>query len=190
MIIFDQLRISDDGKKLYLNARVNEAEVFSDTYIEKVYVCLAKNAYEAKTIDPESSLPIYSKTYGNVKQIDEVIEAADLKLYVKDSFKDLLFVYIKCKGVPEEGKCFTSVGNYVMAAVFDESVLYQKAMGYTKELAEGCTVPVGFADFILQWNAFNAAIETEHYITAVEFYNTLFEEGALYKNNKTCGCHG
>lgn len=30
MVIFDQLRISDDGKRMYINAHVNKADYFND----------------------------------------------------------------------------------------------------------------------------------------------------------------
>ena len=34
MILFDQLRISDDGKRLYINAHVNKADYFANVYIQ------------------------------------------------------------------------------------------------------------------------------------------------------------
>ena len=73
MIIYDQLRISDDGMKLYINAHVNKADVFADTTIEKLYICTGNQVYETLTIDPESNGYIFKKNYANVKEINEVI---------------------------------------------------------------------------------------------------------------------
>jgi hypothetical protein len=193
MVLFDQLRISDDGKRMYINAHVNKADVFADTTIEKMCICLGNKVYEATTIDPESNSIIYSKDYlEGTKEINEVISIDDEDLiYNKSSFKDLFFVYIKCANVPEEGKCYSMVGNYVLGVTFDESLLYQKVMGFTKGLADECQVPVGFADFILLWNAFKAAVETEHFIPAVKYWNMLFDKNSgSHGNNKPCGCHG
>ena len=66
-------------------------------------------------------------------------------------------------------------------------------MQYTRELAETCTIPKNFIDLILLWNGFNAAVETEHYLPAVDFYNKIFGRGSTFNgsyNGKGCGCHG
>lgn len=194
MIIFDQLRISDDGKRMYINAHVNKADLFTDTTIERLCICLGDKVYEATTIDPESNSIIYNKVYPEgIKEINEVVSIDDEDLiYNKVSFKELYFVYIKCANVPDEGKCFSAVGKYSLGVTFDENLLYQAVMNFTKGLAEDCNISAGFTDFILLWNAFKASIETEHYIPAVKFWNMLFEGHAMttYKTTKPCGCHG
>ena len=195
MIIYDQLRISDDGKRLYINAHVNKASLFEGTTIEKLCICLGSKVYETTTIDPECNGVIYSKDYEEgTKEINEVISIDDPSLlYNKTTFKDLLFVYVKCAGIPEDASCYVSVCDYVLGVVFDENLLYQRVMGYTKELANDCQMPLDFMDFILLWNAFKASIETEHYIPAIKYYNMLFDEtkdNASYTTYKTCGCHG
>lgn len=194
MIIYDQLRVSDDGMKLYINAHVNKADVFADTTIEKLYICTGNQVYETLTIDPESNGYIFKKDYGNAKEINEVISIDNEELiYDKSSFsKDLFFVYIKCAGVPEEACCFTVVGNYVLGVTFDENILYQKAMGFTKELIKDCQIPSEFTDFILLWNAFKASVETEHFVPAIKYWKMLFDNknNSSMSGTKNCGCHG
>ena len=75
---------------------------------------------------------------------------------------------------------------------FDENILYQRVMDYTKQLADDCNMPNGFIDFILRWNAFKASVETEHYIPAIKFYKMLFDDysGTGRGTFKPCGCHG
>lgn len=194
MIIYDQIRVSDDGKNLFINAHVNKAEMFEDTTIEKLYICTGNQVYETLTIDPESNGYIYKKEYNNVKEINEVISINDDSLiYNKDSFsKDLFFVYIKCAGIPEEACCFTVIGNYVLGVTFDENILYQKAMDFTKDLTKDCQIPSEFIDFILLWNAFKASVETEHFIPAIKYWKMLFDNTGTSSMNgtKNCGCHG
>ena len=75
----------------------------------------------------------------------------------------------------------------------DYALLYQQVMDYTKDLADDCQIPQGFIDFILRWNAFKAAVETEHYIPAIKFWKMLFENQGgktLAHSTKPCGCHG
>jgi hypothetical protein len=67
--------------------------------------------------------------------------------------------------------------------------MYQKAMAYTKELANTCEVSKGFIDFILQWNAFMASVNTGHYTAAIKFYRKLFSR-VTTSTARPCGCHG
>lgn len=196
MIVYDQLRVSDDGKQLYIDAHVSLASCFDGVTIQSLYICLGSQVYETLTIDPESNGHIYKKEYvENVREIHECINIGDENLiYNKTSFsKDLFFVYIGCNAIPEDCECFASVGKYVLGVTFDENLLYQRVMQYTKSLADDCKIPVEFTDFILLWNAFKASVETEHYIPAVKYYNMLFDRSSdtvSYRTSKPCGCHG
>lgn len=204
MIVYDQLRVSDDGKQLYIDAHVSLASCFDEITIQSLYICLGSQVYETLTIDPESNGYIYKKEYDeDIREIHECISIDDESLiYSKTSFsKDLFFVYIGCSAVPQGCECYASIGNYVLGVTFDEDLLYQKVMQYTKNIADDCQIPVEFTDFILLWNAFKASVETEHYIPAIKYYNMLFgmdvegnSYGAYDKNSgiisKPCGCHG
>ena len=196
MIVYDQLRVSDDGRQLYIDAHVTKADCFADVKIEKLYICLGSQVYETLTIDPESNGYIYKKEYSDVKEIHECISIKDEDLiYNKTDFsRDLFFVYVGCNAIPEGCECFASVGKYVLGVTFDENLLYQKVMQFTKSLADDCEIPTGFMDFILLWNAFKASVETEHYIPAIKYYNMLFDVngigGETFNHTKPCGCHG
>ena len=112
--------------------------------------------------------------------------------FTKSNFSgDLFFVYVKCKGtIGECAPCrfdeLTTVG-----VTFDTALFYQKVMQYTRELNEDCNVPMSFIDFVLLWNGFKASVETEHWRSAIEFYNRMFD-GHIVSMNRTkpCGCHG
>lgn len=193
MIIFDQLRVSDDGRQLYIDAHVSRASCFDGVTIESLYICLGSQVYETQTIDPESNGYIYRKEYdGDVLEIHECIGIDDDSLiYNRTSFsKDLFFVYVGCSNVPEGCECYMTVGNYVLGVVFDDNLLYQKVMQFTKDLVDDCRIPVAFTDFILLWNAFKASVETEHFIPAIKFYNMLFDNLGASSAAKPCGCHG
>lgn len=204
MIVFDQLRISDDGKRMYINAHVNKAEYFKDIYIDSITIMTADKVSETDPATPTSDYIYTKKVEENVKELNLVLEASDLSkswetdpkaisFNRRDMSKTLFFVYIKCKGVPEECTPCRLDEETTLGVMFDENMLHQRVMEYTKELVADCNIPTDFIDFILLWNAFKAAIETEHYITAIKFYNLLFDfVGKGYKDRivKTCGCHG
>lgn len=212
MIIFDQLRIADDGKKMYINAHVNKADYFDNVYIESITVITADKVSETAIGSPTEDF-IYKQTFSSdTKELNLVIDKGVLDAAIintdengdainadngfakinfgKQNFSgDLFFVYITCGGsVTECTPCrldeYTTLG-----VTFDENLLFQKAMGYYKSLADDCNVPMDFVDFILQWNAFKAAVETEHYNAAIDLYKLLFENRDTF-TFKGCGCHG
>lgn len=204
MILFDQLRISDDGQKLYINVHVNKADYFKNMYIDSVVIMTADKVSETAPGTPTSDYIYKKEIEGNVKELDLVLTPLDLTKSWEadpkamtfnraDMSNTLFFVYIKCKGTPGECTPCRLDEDTTLGVVFDENVLYQRVMDYTKELVADCSIPTEFTDFILLWNAFKAAIETEHYVAAIKFYNKLF--GVVrggYSNNiiKTCGCNG
>lgn len=204
MILFDQLRISDDGQRLYINAHVNKADYFKNRYIDSVVIMTADKVSETAPGTSTSDYIYKKEIEGNVKKLDLVLTPLDftkswetdpkaMAFNRADMSNTLFFVYIKCKGTPVECTPCRLDEETTLGVVFDENVLYQRVMDYTKELVADCSIPTEFTDFILLWNAFKAAIETEHYIAVIKFYNKLF--GVVrsgYSNNiiKTCGCNG
>lgn len=204
MIIFEQLRISDDGKRMYINAHVNKADYFNDIYIDSIVIQTADKVSETDPGLPTSDYVYIKKAEENAKELNLVLEASDLSRSWEsdpkaiafnrgDMSKTLFFVYIKCKGTPGSCTPCRLDEETTLGVVFDENVLHQRVVDYTKELVADCSVPSAFIDFILLWNAFKSAIETEHYIPAIKFFNMMFEEvgkSCQSRTIKTCGCNG
>lgn len=203
MVLFSQLRISDDGSKMYINAHVNGAEYFKDVYIESITIMTSEKISETDPRVPTSDYIYTQSMVPNTKEINLVLKPSDfLKIWEEDSnsmaFKrndmsnTLFFVYIKCTGIPSSDTPCTLDKEWTMGVVFDETMLYQRVMNFTKALQDNCSVPIGFVDFILLWNAFKASVETEHFISAIKFFNMLFDiaDNKDLKSMKGCGCYG
>lgn len=203
-VLFDQLRISDDGKRLYINLHVNNASYFEHIYLDSITITTADKVSETNPECPTDDY-IYKKVYDEaVKEDALVLENCDLmrnweeensKMFFKgtDLSNSLLFVYVKVKGIPDECTPCRLDEEITLGVTFDENLLYQKVMQLTKELADECRVSKDFIDLILLWNGFKAAIETEHYIPAIDFWKKLFfgHHGMSgIANRKPCGCHG
>ena len=216
MLIFDQLRISDNGSRMYIDIHVNYASYFDNIMLDSVTVIPADRVSETYPDIPTEDF-IYKKVYNEDLQVDQIVidktalnEAYlnwdsdnnrvidDTKPYAKSSFdksdfsQDLFFVFVKCKGTPDECTPCRLDEEITLGVVFDETRLYQMMMGYTKNLADTCNIDKGFIDLILLWNGFKASIETEHYVSAIDFWKKIFESGNNYNINKPkpCGCHG
>lgn len=205
MIIFDQLRISDDGKRMYVNAHVNKADFFKDISIDSITIMTSDRVSETSPDTPTEDYIFTQKIEGEEKELNLVLESADfIKTWETDAnamaFKQadmsntLFFVYIKCKGTPGECTPCRLDEETTLGVTFDENILYQRVMDYTKALVRDCCdVPVGFIDFLLLWNAFKASVETEHYMAAIKFFKMLFDVRDDLGNRVTtkgCGCHG
>lgn len=210
MVLFDQLRISDDGQKMYINVRVNPAEYFENIYLDKITIMTADKVSD---IAPElfTEEYIYQTVFDDedVKEANLVLRASDFnERFTKTTLsKDLFFVYVTCKGVPDPCTPCRLDEMTTVGVTFDFALLHQRVMNYTKQLVGNCTVPQGFTDFILLWNAFRSAVETEHFIPAIKFYNMLFGIGdervtrdgshspyggveGVVHSGRGCGCHG
>ena len=182
-VIFDQLRVSDDGKRLFIDLHVNEATYFNDYYLKSLTVTTAEYVPESVSGIPEDY--IYKKTYpdteeGRVKEDHLLLNVGDLAygtVQAPNTFSGpLLFVFAEIQILGSVDPCTPCGldGDYAVAVTFDTNLLYQRVMDYTKQFGDECTIPTGFTDYILLWNAFKASVETEHYIPAIKYYNMLF----------------
>lgn len=192
MVLFDQLRISDDGLRMYINIHVNKADYFKNIYLDRMVIIPADKVSETSPYLPNDNY-IYNKVYdGELKEDNLVLTAADFnENFMKTNLScDLFFVYVKVKGVPDPCTPCRLDEETTLGVTFDEAMLYQKVMEFTRELANECEIPQGFLDLILLWNGFKSAIETEHYIVAINFWNKLFGGKSIIRASKSCGCHG
>ena len=219
MVLFDQLRISDDGKRMYINVHVNTADYFENIFLESVTILTSDKVLETNPGTPTDDFIYFEKFDSDMKEAALVIDIGSLnaaynnwnpetqqpvnasKPYAKVSFdknnfsSNLFFVYIKCtEGVLVGCPPCTLDELTTLGVTFDENLLYQKVMDFTKQLADDCTVPQDFTDFILLWNAFKASVETEHFVPATKYWNMLFDNrgGTPFSGGvrKNCGCHG
>lgn len=196
-VIFDQLRISDNGRKMFINVHVNKAGYFDNIYLDSITIMTADKVLETNPYQPTDDSIYYKRFDDGMKSADLVLTAQDFneKYPMNSMGSTLFFVYVKVKGVPDPCTPCSLDDEVTLGVTFDEGLFYQKVMDFTKALADTCQIPVGFADFILLWNVFKASIETEHYIPAIKYFNLLFGidgagDGRVLSGTKPCGCHG
>lgn len=197
-VVIEQLRISDRGTRMHIDLHVNKAEMFKNVFLDSLTIMTADKVPEtypdiptedyifrmdfdkcAKCAHLVLDLESFNTAAINWNELEQE-PICPTKPYARLPFNksnlstDLFFVYIRIKGVPGECTPCRLDEEITLAATFDEHLLYQRVMDFTKGLADTCQVPTGFTDFILLWNAFKAAIETEHFIPAIKYYNMLF----------------
>jgi hypothetical protein len=177
---------------MYINAHVNNASYFDDIYIDKITIMTEDKVSE---MAPEMFTDdyIYQQTIeGNQKELALVLTSSDFnEKFAKSALTDnLFFVYITCKGTPDPSTPCRLDELTTLGVTFDDTLLYQKIMNQTRGLANECEIPQELLDMILLWNGFKAAIETEHYIQAIDFWKKLFKSSNSIGTYNRCGCHG
>lgn len=196
MVIFDQLRISDDGRMFYLDVHVNKADYFDDIYLDKILIATSGQVSETDPLSPGNSYVYCLEIPGSEKEIHLALQPVDFNEYFtgSDFSSELFFVYVICKGTVGECTPCRLDELTTLGVTFDYGKLYQQVMGFTKQLADDCNIPDGFIDLMLTFGAFKASVETEHYVPAIKFYKQLFEGGhgmtPYSATSKPCGCHG
>lgn len=121
----------------------------------------------------------------------EVHLVVDKSAINADLSKDMLYVYFSITGIPSPDTPCRLDEIYTLGVTFNEGAIYNRMMGYTKEIINTCEVPKGFIDMILQLEAVKASIETENYASANKFYRRLINtKSSVSTSNINCGCHG
>ena len=190
MVIFDRLQVSEDGKKLYIDAHVNKAEYFNNNYIAKVVILTQDQVSETNPLLPSTSFVYTKEIQGDKKEINLALDATVDFTYNLHSLSDkLLFVYVICTGTPSDDTPCRLDELTTLGVTFDTFKVYQRVLELTKGINDTCEVPEEFMNFMAIWFGFKAAIESEHFITAIDLWNKL-EENNTGTNNSNCGCHG
>ena len=132
MILFDVLRISDDGKRMYLNFHVNTADYFKDLYLDSLTIIPAGKVLETEPNVPSEDY-IYKKVYEEDTKNDAlVLLPTDMNEHFSksDFSSDLFFVYVKVKGTPDACTPCRLDEEITLGVTFDENMLYQQVMDY------------------------------------------------------------
>ena len=206
MVIFDQLRISDDGRRMFIDIHVNQA-AGEGIHLQNIVITTAEHVPESVSLSSVDEY-IYKKNFeGTEDEAHMILDASTFDAafnhllpdaeatipYTSNSLSGpLFFVWVDttAPNYSAETPCFAD--EPTLGITFDAKLLYQQAMGYTKELADNCTISDGFIDFILTYSAFKSAVETDHYCDAKTFYNQLLgiSRDTPKKIGRRCGCHG
>ena len=195
MVVFNECRISDDGKCLVLDISIDTLSYFRNCHIEGVWIdtddTVSSNGVSEKavSIDMEGDLCECVREDGKIKSARLFIKAKDLNL---DSLENnLFFIYVKGGGYPEPG-CPCGMDNeWHMCATAYYRPIYDSIMSYIKELSDTCSIPRNFIDLILKLKAIRVSLDTGNYPVAVKLWKqwkAIGREGSSFI--KKCGCNG
>lgn len=185
MIGFNELYITKDSSQLFIDVSVLDLDYYKDVYIDSIVI---DNQDTYLSTGP-SSTPVYTYTVPegtNKKHLRLELCRIDLL----GGLDNLLFVYVRVKGAPKVDTPCGYDNITTMGSVINTYPLYQTAMNYIGELANNCSTPKSFIDWILRLKAIELAIKTGHYPEAIKYYNKFFKNmknTVIKKGGCNCG---
>lgn len=196
MVVFDELRITEDGSALVISAHLRREIVEQDSAncISEIWVC---DSSEYKDGVPSDANPIGAKVYsygpstGERHKVDITVHPTDDQNLPTNFKGKMLFVYAIVRYIEEPALSCGCASNPAIGVALDMSVIYDQFMQYINELCNrGCNTqaPKGLTDFILRYNAMLLAMDSKHYKVGIDFFDKWFNGKS---NNKVsnCGCN-
>lgn len=203
MIIFNDLRISEDKDCLIVDCEIEDVDGYDGMYIESISLEWYKNILD-------SGMPS-SKAYqmyedDGTKAITHVRvsvkkEDLDASIFGTDTFDNgLFFVYVHCDGTPTNPDTLDGYGcgadkTWDTGIVLDWKMIYEWGLGYAARLARNCgnvcDEPTGFKQFILYWYGLQLAISTCDYSKVRDLWDNILR---MHRTNNFaplsggCGC--
>ena len=191
MVHFNELRITSDGQHLIIDVSVLSESYYKNVYIDSIVI----DNQDTYVGSGPSSNPVYqysvpdtmsklTKKYVSYKNVRLDLTPTDLPL------NGLLFVYVRTKGTPTADTPCGLDNMTTLGTVTNMYPFYQQAMNYIGELANNCSVPQNFTDYILKMKGLELAVRTGNYTDAIKFYNKFFngkENTVVRKGGCSCG---
>lgn len=191
MIQFNDLKFLT-SKTLLLNVEVIDLEYYTNVYIDKILIDTEDTVCEN---GPSENPPFVLTVSENTKKLNTTIDVSSL---VKGGPK-MLFVYVRCSGVPyPEPPCGLD-NQDTMQPVVDYAGIYNKALKLAKCVGKcgcldgDCSVDMTFANFALQYFRMEQGLANGNWSDAYDAYCWLMHKSGnfKYKNSETrrCSCN-
>ena len=204
MVIFNELRISEDRKCLIVDCEVENVDVYENMYIKSIYLDYYMNA-SAASMPSDKAYLLYENTNDDKTVRAKRIKMSSSMLPLTDfgttTLEDgLFYVIVTCDGdLPASVSSMpcgydetTNIG-----AIVDWKSFYTRGMQFVSALYNGCSggkfceSPVGFEDFIVVWNAMKLAISTCNWDLVTTLWHRFLRTPAVAGSGYVtggCGC--
>ena len=193
MIQFNDLKFLT-SKTLRINAEVIDLEYYNNVYIQSIIIDTEDTVQET---GPSDNAPFVLNLTGQPRSINTTIDVSSL---VEGSPK-MLFVYIRCAGVPTTDTPCGLDNQDTMQIVIDYQQVYNIALKLAKCVTKcgcvdgACAIDTNFANFALQYFRMEEGIKNGNWSDAYDAYCWLTRKAGniKYKESNTsrrCSCNG
>ena len=201
MVIFNDLRLSDNKKKLYIDCSVEGLDIYDDIYIKSVYLDYYKNT-TTPGVPSAKALLVYENTGDDttVKNLRKCVNETALdNTFGTLTFEGgLFYVIVTC-----DGTLPASVSNFAcgtddtvdIGLVLDWKMVYETGMQYVAAMnakcANLCDGNEGFMNFVMLWHSLRLALASCDYTQLSilwEKFNRVYSGDSLGAG-AGCGCN-
>ena len=198
MIQFSELRLSNDGRKLYIECAVEDFNIYNDVYISKIYVDYYKNRLSSGS-PSEHAICVYDNVDDDytVKSYSATVYESQIEgvsFGTAHFAGGLFYVYVICD---VHGTSLASAdcgwdNMTTMGIIADWKKVYDEGMVFTADVANNsnhmCGISDGFEDFILRWYALRLSMETCDYDSVDSIWDNMFNNLNAHYSSTGCGC--
>ena len=219
MVIFNDLRITEDRKYLNVDCQIEDVDGYDSFYIKKVDLIYYKNVVDFGNIGINDSYHAY--TMYEKQESDEPENHLELTVTMNDimygpnkqpnfgtsTFENgLFYVAVTCDGGSAQDLYILSQRScgsdslFEIGVVLDWYAVYQNGMAYASKLAfscgNSCEDPSGYEQFILHWYGLQLAIATCDWIQVAKLWEKFLRMfsrgvgGGAVVGSSGCGCRG
>ena len=193
MIQFNDLKFLT-SKTLRINAEVIDLGYYNNVYIESIIIDTEDTVSET---GPSDNPPFILNLGTPVKKINTTINVAPLL----DNGPKMLFVYLRCTGVPAGDTPCGLDNQDTMQPVVDYQSVYNTALKLAKCVGKcgcldgDCSIDTAFANFALQYFRMEQGLANGNWSDAYDAYCWLMHKygNIKYKGSNAsrgCSCNG
>lgn len=204
MVIFNELRISDDKQSMTIDCAIEGLDIYSAMYIKNIYLEYYKNAATVG-VPSTKAIQVYVKedSEPGEKAVRVCVEASQLAAvqdFGTDSFdKGLFYVIVNCDGTLPASASLLACGmdsTVDIAIALDWKRVYDVGMNFITTLNSKCFDQcgdlIGYKNFVLLWYALKFAISSCDYTQIERTWDNflkIYANQAATQFSAGCGCH-
>lgn len=193
MIQFNDLKFLT-SKTLHVNAEVIDLEYYNNVYIDSIIIDTEDTVSEN---GPSDNPPFVLQLGEGLKSINMTLNVSEL---VSDCPK-MLFVYIKCDGIPAPDTPCGLDTESPMQPVVDYQAVYNAALKLARCVGKcgcldgNCSIDTAFANFALQYFRMEQGLKNGNWSDAYDAYRWLMhrkgnDKFACCQAKRRCSCNG
>ena len=198
MVQFDDLRISSDKTKVYVECRVKDYDAYANMYIKSIKLEYYKKRGVAG-VPGDGAITMYSNTLDDtsVKQVRAslTVSALDKATFGTDKFEGgLFYVTVECDGELGANAALLDCGEdstVDIGLIADWEVLYAGGMKLIRSMLNNCNpcvVPGNLEHFIILWNGFKLAADACDYELVDKLWSRISFGDSSGVRGSGCGC--
>lgn len=184
MVVFQDLRITPDGKELCIDAIIAPYSYYKGEYISSITI----DSEETYSPNGPSSEPVFFQEFSEQnKQQSLILNASQLGW--SDFSGHILYVYATVEGIPDSSTPCGWDNVHTLGVTLWWQPIYQMGINHMQKVVNNCCgMPREFIDYILRLKAFELALRTAQYPLANDRFKQWFTNIKVSTYKAPCGC--